>query len=621
MVNENRLDEIFHECSGRDPSEWDNLVAELPEGQRTQLLAMLQCDQELNSAEDSFLEPQVSASGEEITIDLTQPLESTFVGENETRECEHPERIGDYRILNLLAIHGQGAVYRADHPHLNRQVVIKVSKNQLDKENQRAVLDEGRALATLSHPNLAQVFDLQFQDGCPYLVMEYIEGRNLAEQVKDTTLPPDEAANLIATMADAIQHAHEVGIIHQDLKPANVVIRAADKTPKIIDFGLATTRTAYEEDSLNTTYGGTIAYMAPEQAQRILTRQGSEAIDERIDVFALGAIFYRLLTGQRPYVFEDQIDGLRLASECKFDASLLEGSPKELKAICLKALAKEPSERWRSAADLANALRASAVPISQTPRLPILLAAIGVGLLLCFTIWFARDRKDQPLPEMVTHSSNPSTSPSQANGKTEPDTREPRSARVLPGATFTHIASEGNAEYVGPLFENGPVREGDALQIKLEFEQPGFCFLFAINPDGAVQLCYPHPDPETYEESLDETQSSMITELRYPASETQGFAFGDGAGQQIFIVVWSNRPLPSFRNWSASAGRLADAVQSTGRWIFLDGSVQPWQKRKQLRAAPRDLRGVKPFERVMKAIQADNPDCGVSGLSFPVEPK
>lgn len=536
-------------------------------------------------------------------------------------QSDIPEFIGGYRILNLLAVHGQGAVYRADHPHLNRQVIIKVSKNQLDENNQQAVVDEGRALATLSHPNLAQVYDLQFQDGCPFLVMEYIEGRNLAECLKDKKLPLAESAEMIATLAEAIHHAHEIGVVHRDLKPANVVIRAADKTPKIIDFGLATTRIAYADDLLNTTFGGTIAYMAPEQAQQLISRYTGEAeptVDERIDVFALGAILYQLTTGRRLYSFENQMEGLRLAAECNFDVSPLDEIPSELSKICRKALAKDPAERWRSASEFADALRASIATTSSTLRLPIAALAMFGGLLLCLAIWFAIDRISPPVADGGNNLTR-SAAPNRDSDNPAKSSIQAASARLLPGATFTHFMNKSETRISGRLFENGPVREDDDLRIELQFEEPVYCFLFALNPDGAVQLCYPHPDPETYEESLDEVQADAISELKYPASENEGFAFTDGPGQQAFILVSSKKPLPSFRDWSKSASNLTDVPQATGHWVFADGTVSPLVKLDETRGAPRKLRGSEPFEKVMNAIQATNQECEVSGLSFPVE--
>ena len=108
-----------------------------------------------------------------------------------------PDKIGDYKILNVIAIHGQGIVYRANHPLLNRQVVIKLSKNSLDEHARQLVLEEGIALASLSHPNLVQIYDLQFEREHPYLVMEYIEGRNLSERLKGKSLSVDDSISMM----------------------------------------------------------------------------------------------------------------------------------------------------------------------------------------------------------------------------------------------------------------------------------------------------------------------------------------------------------------------------------------------------------------------------------------
>lgn len=307
-----------------------------------------------------YLREQVRGRhGDDALLRVTAaPAESTTPSEVVPRG-EIPDRIGDYRVLNVIAVHGQGIVYRADHPHLNRQVVIKASKNALSAAAQTSLLKEGRTLAKLSHTNLAQVYDLQFHDGRPFLVMEYIEGRNLAELLHDTIFQIKDVIDLIRTLAKAIHHAHGFGVTHRDLKPANVMIRAVDRLPKIIDFGLAESRTVYGESPLGASLGGTIAYMAPEQAEAMANGfQGPDRSDERVDIFGLGAILYEMLTGKTLYRYTNQVSGLRLAINCGFDHSALEKPdiPESLRLVCLKALAKASCDRYRTAAELADAL-------------------------------------------------------------------------------------------------------------------------------------------------------------------------------------------------------------------------------------------------------------------------
>ncbi len=294
-----------------------------------------------------------------------------------------PETIGSYRILNVIAVHGQGVVYRADHPQLNRQVVIKVSKDALAPYAHAAIIEEGRALASLSHPNIAHVYDLLLEAGRPGLVMEYIEGRNLADRYGNTPIPAADAAALVCTLALAIEHAHSKGVIHRDLKPANIVMRASDNEPRIIDFGLARVRSAFHPAIEDSSYGGTVAYMAPEQARWLLARQRGETLEdptnERTDIFALGAILYGLMTGRRIYSFTNNMDGLEKAATGEIDESGLGDAaiPRALAELCRKALAPEPENRFTSAAELAEALSQVRLSADSPAQVSSLLSDTG----------------------------------------------------------------------------------------------------------------------------------------------------------------------------------------------------------------------------------------------------
>lgn len=748
MVETRSLEVLFHDLSDRDPAQWEKETADIPEPQRSRLLQMLRSDQQLRGESSEFLQPDTEPG--QLTTAQGRAHESTFVPDHVATDAEVPDRIGEYSVLNLLAVHGQGAVYRANHPHLNRQVVIKVSKNRIDPAGRQAVLDEGQALAALAHPNLAQVYDLQFDGETPYIVMEYIEGRNLGERMKDTTLPPGEAAELIATLARAIHHAHERGIVHRDLKPANVVIRAADGTPKIIDFGLAETRTAYSEEVFASTHGGTIAYMAPEQARQLIALRESAselpATDARVDIFALGAMCYEMLTGRRLYHFEGTADGLTRAAEGEIDAAPLKAVPARMRQACLKALERDPGQRWQSAADFATALKPAA-PRWQ-PAAAGVIVGLVVGLLgyweyrsgnagptsasndsvafekrsadaarrsaeidklsdqnheavsgLLLNSIFRRQRSngiseylDDPSEKAWTRlqsdarrqreriegwlrgleligpdflaeatiaelkvvlqrqqdlygellATDQPTSPvngaalevlsDRLRGYNEELTRiggevrtqmaaraVPDPDEVLAGVRFTHIANDAQATHAAPLFTNGAIREDDDLRIEVEFAEPAYCFLFAVNPDGALQLCYPHPEPVTFDERRDFVQTEPIPKLSYPEQDTHAFPFSDGAGQQVFVLVESQAPLPSFDRWLAELGPLGELpVPATGRWLWQNGDLEPWTPRNETRGAPKKTRGA-PFADLMAAIQAANPECRVRGLSFPVD--
>ncbi len=295
-------------------------------------------------------------------------------------------QVPGYRVEAELGRGGMGVVYRAWHLRLERVVALKML---LADPGARPVqlerfLREAKAVAALSHPNIVQVHDVGEVDGRPFFTMELVEGGNLAEQIQGAPQPARQAAALVATLADAVQVAHQSGIVHRDLKPSNILLqrnRSADYAdyaekkarrsssslqsvesvksadeflPRIADFGLAR---RLEGDGALTLSGallGTPSYMAPEQA-----RGKKQAIGPAVDVYALGAILYELLTGRPPFRGESATATLQqvVADEPVPPARLNPQVPRDLATICLKCLAKEPSRRYASAAALADDLR------------------------------------------------------------------------------------------------------------------------------------------------------------------------------------------------------------------------------------------------------------------------
>jgi serine/threonine-protein kinase len=245
-----------------------------------------------------------------------------------------------------------GAVYKARQVSLNRIVAVKVilAGYHAGAVELARFRQEGEAIANLQHPNIVQVHELGIHEGSAYLVMEYCRGGSMASLLQNGRLPAEEAARLVATLAQAMQAAHQKGIIHRDLKPANVLL-GEDGTPKISDFGLAR---RVEDDRLTQTGAllGTPSYMAPEQAQ-------GQQLGPAADIWALGAILYECLTGQRPFrgsSMLETLDQVRHADPPPVRA-LAPNVPRDLETICLKCLQKDPAHRYHSAAHLAEDLR------------------------------------------------------------------------------------------------------------------------------------------------------------------------------------------------------------------------------------------------------------------------
>jgi tetratricopeptide (TPR) repeat protein/tRNA A-37 threonylcarbamoyl transferase component Bud32 len=322
-----------------------------------------------------------------------------------------PLVIGDYELLELIASGGMGAVYKARQRRLGRIVAVKVIRAAqfASREDIDRFSVEAAAAAQLQHPGIVALHEVGEQDGVRFFSMEYVDGQSLAQRLAEGTFAARPAAALVAAVADAVQFAHQRGVVHRDLKPSNILLDR-DKRPRVVDFGLAK---RIDADSGLTQSGqilGTPSYMPPEQAS------GGTRIDGRGDVYALGAVLYEMLAGRAPFRGENALETIRQVSECEPAAPrVLNASiPRDLETICLKCLEKSPDGRYATAAQLADDLRrfergepVRARPLGRlqralrwrqrNPLVAGLSAAVALTLVLgaAASAWFAIDARRQ----------------------------------------------------------------------------------------------------------------------------------------------------------------------------------------------------------------------------------
>ena len=277
--------------------------------------------------------------------------------------------VAGYRIEALIGRGGMGAVYRASEEGLGRKVALKVIAPELaqDERFRERFLRESRIAASLDHPHVIPIYQAGDEDGLLFLAMRYVEGSDLAKVVaEDGALEPKRAVDLLSQIAEALDAAHEKGLIHRDVKPSNVLIAesAGREHCYLGDFGLTKRTGSLSGVSVAGEIVGTLEYVAPEQIT-------GNALDERADVYSLGCVLYECLTGQSPFPRATDVALLwaHVHEEPTPPSKARDDLPKELDTVLTRALAKEPGRRYRSAGELLAATR-SALRLGDAPAAP-----------------------------------------------------------------------------------------------------------------------------------------------------------------------------------------------------------------------------------------------------------
>jgi predicted Ser/Thr protein kinase len=505
-----------------------------------------------------------------------------------------PQAIGKYRVIDAIDTGGQAELYRAVHPELAKELAIKLARRPLGEADRAALIEEGKLLAGLEHPNLVRVHDVDFFEDRPFLVMEFVRGRNLQQVAAQERPGSRQAAAMVAKLAGVLSLAHRRGIVHYDLKPRNILVDERGE-PRLIDFGMARLRHAWS-DGAESSPGGTITYMAPEQARLETGRIGPCS-----DLFALGGVLYFLLTGRAPFEGATGDERRARACRCDFDARALRaaGAPRRLERIVLRAMAAEPADRFASAEAFQRALR------RHLHRPKALAAAAGLAmlaLLIAQALAWPRPWSSPPAPSTATIRLD----------------RAPVAPPVpvrIEGMELTHSRGDGATDLgtIG-VDDASDCLFNDEVRIRARLSGPAYCYLIALHPDGSTQLYYPEGD------AGEATPPPLSDRLSYPAG-TNLSPLTDGVGLQAYVLVASRQRLPAYREWKARLGDLPwGQTRAEGVWHY-DG--QQFEPRSRRRSVPRPA-GVAvpaPFAAACRALRQAPGIDAIDAWAFPVRSK
>jgi serine/threonine protein kinase len=383
------------------------------------------------------------------TEELIEPPSQSILAPN--------QKIDRYEIVDCLGSGGQAVTFRAFDPDLQRHVAIKLYHGLKMASDHETVLKEGRALARIQSPYVNRCYDAQQFGNYSYLVLELVRGETINHVQKRKNWGSREIANVLSLLCEGLAEVHARGLVHRDLKPDNILIDL-DGKPRLVDFGLAMSLSNAGERSGK----GTPSYMSPEQARGEL-----EHIDSRTDVFGVGAVLYRLLTGRALYqgISSQEIVAKAMRAEFTPIQSLCPEIPEQLALICNKCLSADPQKRYRDVNELRNALDQWRTPKPQQPNRRFAIATTIVATVAIFAAVVASSVFRNPT-------------------KTPPET--PQVVGSNPRSDFkidAHIVG-------GTIKDSGEIvlYEGQTLRLQLTVDKPSYVVVWSVEGNQAISL-------------------------------------------------------------------------------------------------------------------------------------